>query len=587
MDTFFRPPIATWREEIDLAKHKVLLVGLDGATFDLIKPWVESGELPTFATLMHEGSYGEMRTVLPPLTAPAWTTMMTGANPGQHGLVDFWARDFSGYSFRLLNASFRACPCLWDIASTANRHVIVLNVPMTYPPTTVNGVMVSGMDTPGLNAQYTFPTELKSELNEAVGKYVITSDDWLYSRRRQYDKARAELLNAIEIRFAAATYLLERYPWDLAMIVFTATDGAAHFFWKFMDTAHVLYDAQSAARYGKTILEVYKKVDTKLAAFISTLPKGTVLFIVSDHGNGPVSDRAIHLNAWLEQKGLLYYKRGSARERWQRLLSQTALRALRSLRQQMRSWIPYQMQTKLEALLPGGGKLIESSLASAQIDWSKTKAFSEEVRGSIWINLKGRDAQGTVSPGAEYESICEQIISDVSELRDPRTGERLIKRAYRREELYHGPHANLEPDIILEPRDTIQIFRKYNGFGETKPVHILSKAELSAADTTGHHLMNGIFLVRGPGVKAGHEISGVRIQDVAPTVLYAMDLPVPTWMDGHVVRDAFEASYLAQHPVQFKHEDEHGKHETKDTNGTYSEEEAKLVEDRLRGLGYM
>jgi predicted AlkP superfamily phosphohydrolase/phosphomutase len=567
-------------------KRKALVIGLDGATLDLIRPWVRSGELPTFARLMRQGSYGELRSVLPPLTAPAWTTIVTGTNPGKHGLVDFWARDFPGYDFRLLSSSSRARPCLWDLVSEAGGGVIVLNVPMTFPPTPVNGVMVSGMDTPGLDAEYTYPPDVKHELTEAVGKYVIVPDDWLYSRRRQFDRARREILTGIETQFAAAEYLLQRYPWHLAMVVFTAPDGAAHFFWEFMDPEHLLYEQRSAARYGQTILEVYKNLDAKLDAFLASLSPDTFLFVVSDHGNGPVGDRAIYLNAWLEKKGLLCYRRGSLHQRWQRNLSQATLRTLRAVRRLMRSYIPYRLQAKLEALLPGGSKRIESSLTSMQIDWSKTRAFSDEVRGSIWVNLKGRDAEGIVSPGEEYESLRERIIFAVPELRDPRTGEQLIERAYRREELYHGPHAHLTPDIILEPRDTMQLFRKREGVPRAIPVRILSAAEARSADTTGHHLMNGLFFVNGPAIKANHEILGMQMQDVAPTVLYALGLPVPEWMDGKVAVDAFEPAHLGQHPVQRAGQAERWEGEPP-AHADYSEEEARLIEDRLRGLGYM
>lgn len=567
--------------------RRALIIGLDGATFDLIKPWAASGQLPTFARLLREGSHGLLRTVQPPLTAPAWSTMVTGMNPGKHGLVDFWARDLPGYHFRLLNASSRAGPCLWDVVGQAGGRVIVCNVPMTYPPTPVNGVLVSGMDTPGMDAPYTYPAELKHELNKVVGRYVIVPDDWLYSRRRQYDRARAELLHGMQVHFAAGMHLLQRYPWDLAMLVLTATDGAAHFFWKFMDPQHPLYDARQAALYGDTILRVYQSADAKLAALLESLPADTVLFVVSDHGNGRTGERVIYLNAWLEQQGLLHYRQGSALERGRRAVSQGTLGLLRSVRRLMRSWIPYELQLQIEALFPGGGKRIESGLQSAQIDWSRTKAFSEEVRGSVWINLQGRDAQGIVAPGAEYEGLRDQIIAAAADLRDPRTGEALIERAYRREELYHGPHANLEPDVVLEARDTVQIFRKRESLRATTPVHVLSRAEMSRADTSGHHLMNAILMMYGPGVEAGRKIADAQMQDVAPTVLYAMGLPAPSHMDGQVLRAAFEPSHLAQHPVQTGAEHAQGASDRDEAGSAYSEDEARLVEDRLRGLGYL
>jgi predicted AlkP superfamily phosphohydrolase/phosphomutase len=568
-------------------KRKVLIIGLDGATFDLIRPWAKDGELPTFAQLMREGSHGELRSVLPPLTAPAWTTMVTGTNPGKHGLGDFWTRDFKGYDFRLVNASSRARPALWDVVSQHGGQVVVCNVPMTYPPTPVNGVIVSGLDTPGLDVQYTYPPELKQELNAAAGPYRIVGDEWMYGRRRQYEKARMAPFKDLETRFAAANYLLERYPWDFAMIVFTATDGVSHFFWHLMDPQHPLYDPANAERYGDTILEVYKRLDGKLAAFLQDLPEDAFLFIVSDHGNGPISDRAIYLNAWLEQKGLLRYRRGSARERWQQLLSQQLLRVLRAAKDRLYEWLPYHTRIKLEALLPGGGKRIDSLLASAQIDWSKTEAFSEEVRGSIWINLAGRDPQGIVSSGAEYEALCERILSEVHELRDPRTGEPLILRSYRREELYDGPYAHLRPDIVLEPNDTLQIFRKTDPSHPPTPVRILDKADLRRGYTTSQHLMNGILLIHGAGVRCDARLSGVEMQDIAPTVLYAMGLPIPGWMDGQVIYDALEPSYIAEHPVRMASESAQPNGQDQDSGEGYSEEEARLIEDRLRGLGYL
>jgi predicted AlkP superfamily phosphohydrolase/phosphomutase len=567
--------------------RKALIIGLDGATFDLIRPWAHSGKLPTFARLMDEGSHGELRTVLPPLTAPAWTTMVTGTNLGKHGLVDFWARDFESYGFRLLSSSARARPCLWDLVSQAGGHVIVLNVPMTYPPTPVNGVMVSGLDTPGLDVQYTYPAELKRELDDVVGSYRIVGDEWMYGRRRQYDKARLAPFKDLETRFAAASYLLEAYPWDLAMIVFTATDGVSHFFWHLLDPQHPLWDPKDAERYGDTILEVYQALDAKLAAFIQALPQESLLFVVSDHGNGPVSDRAIYLNLLLEQKGLLCYKRGSAGDRWQRVLSQVTSRLLRATAQRMYNWLPHHTRIRIEAFLPGGGKRIDSMLTSAQIDWAKTKAFSEEVRGSIWINLIGRDPQGIVSSGAEYDRLCEQIISQLPELQDPRTGEHLIKHAYRREELYHGPYAHLTPDILLEPNDTLQIFRRAEDTRRTAPVRVLTKSELMAGNTTSQHLMNGILLIRGAGVNADCQLPEVAMHDVAPTVLYSMGLSVPTWMDGQVVRDAFEPSYLTKNPLRLADRAKLEEEGRKDTADGYSEEEARLIEDRLHGLGYL
>jgi hypothetical protein len=201
--------------------------------------------------------------------------------------------------------------------------------------------------------------------------------------------------------------------------------------------------------------------------------------------------------------------------------------------------------------------------------------------------VAGRDAQGIDSPGAKYEELCERILSEVQELCDSRCGEPLILRAYRREELYHGPYADLRPDIVLEPNDTLQIFRKTEISRPAAPVRILDKADLRRGYTTSQHLMNGILLIHGAGIRRDSRLSGVEMQDIAPTVLCAMGLPIPEWMDWQVVHDAFEPSYLAEHPVQMAGEVAQHNGQAPGSSGGYSEEEAGLIENRLRGPGYL
>ncbi|MEI2692189.1 MAG: alkaline phosphatase family protein [Anaerolineae bacterium] len=137
--------------------RRLVIIGLDGATFDLIQPWIAAGELPNLQRLMAEGSWGPLELVVHPFTAQAWTSMVTGVQQGKHRVFDFWERDFSTYGFRLINASHRALPALWNLLSQVGKPVIVVNVPQTYPPEPVQGVMVSGRDTPGLDTHLHLP----------------------------------------------------------------------------------------------------------------------------------------------------------------------------------------------------------------------------------------------------------------------------------------------------------------------------------------------------------------------------------------------------------------------------------------------
>ncbi|MEZ4769882.1 MAG: alkaline phosphatase family protein [Caldilineales bacterium] len=291
--------------------NRLLVIGLDGATFDLMRPWAAAGELPNLQRLMNEGSWGPLRSVVHPFTAQAWTSMVTGTQQGKHRVFDFWERDFSTYGFRLLNASHRALPAIWNLLSAAGKDVIIVNLPQTYPPEPVQGVMVSGRDTPGLGAAYTYPAGLKSELDAVSDTpYVIVPDDWLWMQRGRPDLARAELLREIDVRFDAARRLMESRPWDLTFFVVSATDGVAHFFWKYHDPSHPLYNPAEAERYGDTILEVYRRCDQRIGELLAWIEESgnTNVLVVSDHGQGQLGPQAIHLNLWLAEQNLLHFR---------------------------------------------------------------------------------------------------------------------------------------------------------------------------------------------------------------------------------------------------------------------------------------
>jgi predicted AlkP superfamily phosphohydrolase/phosphomutase len=559
-------------------KRKLLVVGLDGATLDLIKPWADEGKLPLFSRLMDEGSWGPLRSVLQPYTAQAWSSFLTGKNAGKHGIFDFLVRDFQTYGFRLVNAASRSGDSIWRILSSAGKRVIIVNVPMTYPPEEVNGILISGRDTPGTDVDYTFPKELKKELEAALGGYLIVPNDWLYMRRGRPDKARDELLREIDIHFASTNYLLSRYPWDFCIFVITATDGVAHFFWRYHDPEHPLYEPDDAAKYGETILEVYRRIDNELEALIRDLDEEVTLVMLSDHGSGPLHNRAIHLNLWLEREGFLTFREKGG--------PSVPARLFRTAKGLFYSFLPFEKLAKVRALFPDR---LRSRLLSQTVfydlDWSKTKAYSEEFRGHIWINLKGRDPQGSVEPGTEYEQTRESIISRLSELRDPQTGGRLLEGVHRREDLYKGPFLEGLPDLIVEAKGTPAIFHPSPKDRSGGAVRILSKREMRQLKTSGGHLMDGLFLVRGQGIRPGCRVEGARLIDLAPTLLYLMGEPIPEDMDGQVLSQIFASSFLEAHPIRTAK----SASETASLGDErrYNEEEERRIKEQLKGLGYL
>jgi predicted AlkP superfamily phosphohydrolase/phosphomutase len=567
--------------------NRLVVIGLDGATFDLIQPWVAAGDLPNLQRLMAEGSWGPLESVVHPFTAQAWTSMVTGVQQGKHRVFDFWERDFTTYGFRLMNASHRALPALWNLLSQAGKQVIVVNVPQTYPPEPVQGVMVSGRDTPGLGAAYTYPPELKAELDSvSATPYVIVPDDWLWTQRGRPDLARAELLREADVRFDATLHLMDTRPWDMVFFVVSATDGAAHFFWKYHDPGHPLYNPAEAEMYGDTLGEVYRRCDQHIGELLQRLEgqKDVNVLVVSDHGQGPLGPQAIHLNLWLASQGLLHFRSGrnqaSLGEQAAIVASRVLQRGKRWLYHQvgfqtltkLRHWWPDSLRTRLgaETFFPG-------------VDWFQTRAFSEELRGNIWINLAGRDPHGIVQPGAEYEALRDQIVAMLPELTDPATGARPIRRVWRREELFHGPFLERFPDLIVEAAYA-DVFKPRGAYKGADAARQLTPVELSEITITGCHRSNGVFIAWGPDIRPGGQVRGAALIDVAPTALHLLGQPVPVEMDGHVLHAALAGP--AAGPVRAATLAELG-FQGAGAEVSFSEDEEEYVRERLAGLGYL
>lgn len=566
---------------------RLVVIGLDGATFDLIRPWVEAGELPNLGRLMDEGSWGPLRSVIHPFTAQAWTSMVTGTQQGKHRVFDFWERDFSSYGFRLLNASHRALPALWNLLTRAGKNVIIVNLPQTYPPEPVQGVLVSGRDTPGLGAGYTYPPGLKEELDRvSTTPYVIVPDDWLWMQRQRPDLARQELLREIDVRFDAVGHLMETRPWDLAFFVVSATDGAAHFFWKYHDPSHPLHDPAKAALYGDTLREVYRRCDLRIGQLLDRLGSQQDLnvLVVSDHGQGALGPQAVHLNLWLQAQGLLRFRAVTGShdvgERATVLLSRAVQRSKRALYGRVR----FQTLTKLRRLWPD---ILRTRLGGEaffpDIDWEQTRAFSEEFRGNIWINLRGRDPHGTVEPGAEYDRLRDQIVAMLPDLQDPETGARPIRRVWRREELFHGPFLSRFPDLVVEA-EYPDMFKPHGSYVGPAAARRLSPEEMAKRAITGCHRMDGVFIAWGRDIQPGRQTRSAALIDVAPTVLHLLRHPVPIEMDGRVLSEVLQPDVAVG--VRTTTLAELG-YEGVGVEVGYSADEADYLRERLAGLGYL
>ncbi|HXF60005.1 MAG TPA: DUF2304 family protein [Caldilineaceae bacterium] len=540
--------------------NKVLVIGLDGATFDLIKPWAAAGYLPTLQRLMLEGAHGTLRSTVPPMTGPAWTSFATGVNPGKHRLYDWIARDEGSYAFSPVTALDCAAPTIYTLLSQAGRRVCTLNVPMTYPPTPVNGVMVSGLPAPSTKVTVTYPTGLLHEIQQAVGDYILYPDPGQAYSDSGVSAFLERLYRTTDLRVKTLDYLRSREPWDFAMVVFNGTDTVSHALWKYMDSRHPLYDPQMGRKYGNAIRDFYQYLDGKLAQMVETLPEDTTLIVMSDHGFGPFH-KFIHVNNWLLQEGFMAVQPGVLPNLKHSLfrLGFTPMNVYDTL---MRLGLG---ALKREVVRGQGQGLLKALFLSFEdIDWRRTKAYSLGNVGQIYLNVAGREPYGCVQPGAEYERVREAIMARLQTLCDPQTGETVVESIYRREELYQGEYLDKAPDIVFLPRRL-----EYFGFGEYEfGSHQI--IESMRRGISGTHRMNGIFMAYGAAIRPGAVVENASLYDLAPTILHLMGEPAPPHMDGRVLSEALAGDKGA--PAQ---------------GDTMSAEDRKLLADRLRSLGYV
>jgi len=542
--------------------------------------------MPNLAKLMKAGVSGKLESILPPITPPAWTSFMTGKNPGKHGIFHFVETEHGGYAMNYANATSRRTPTVWKLLNNAGYSVGTMNIPFTYPPEPLNGFQISGMDTPSESSPFIHPPELREELVRHLGGIQL---DLRFLGAMSTDERRSQVLAEMEQMdqqwLKAALYLLENHPQDVMMFVFMSIDTVQHYFWHHMDKDHFIHDPKLAPKFGNAVRRVYERLDAAAGRIIDQLPLETTVFVVSDHGGGPVVDRTIFLNRYLAQLGLLHYHQKATSGI--RTVGKKIMRFGFSL---LRSTLTSRQKNRLALIFPKLRQKSEMAYSSfTSIDWSQTKAYCSEVLASppsIWINLKGVKPQGIVDP-ADYDALVSFITEKLAELKDPRNGKPVINRVYRRDEIFDGPFASEGADLVLDWWSENSLFSTQPSFPEDtgKPALIIREHKPSEiSEWGGTHRLYGILVARAQSFKTGAELENARLIDLAPTILHLLGVPVPEDMDGTVLVSAFRPEFLAEHPIR-----------TGTASGTsggdrpsgYTDEQSAKVEERLQALGYL
>jgi predicted AlkP superfamily phosphohydrolase/phosphomutase len=457
---------------------KVMIIGLDCAEPSLVLDrWRD--ELPVLSGLMDRGAFGPLTSVVPPITVPAWSCMMSSRTPGDLGIYGFRNRaDHSYDGLFIANGTAVKEPRLWDYATRAGKPSIVLGVPGTYPPRPLNGVMVSCFLTPSLESQYTYPPLLKREVEKVVGEYRFDCTNF---RTDDKDDLLRQVYEMTDRRFALAEHLLETKPWELFAMVEMGPDRMYHGFWKYMDTEHRAFEPGNP--YEGAILDYHRHLDSLLGRVIAHADADTAVFVVSDHGAKRM-DGGIRVNEWLRREGFL----ATLRE-------------------------------------PVGVE----KLTDVGIDWSRTSAWSEGgYYARVFLNIRGREPNGTVAP-EDVPAVRDRLRTMLAEIPDER-GQPIGTRVFIPEELY--PQVNgIAPDLIVHFGDLL--WRSVGTIGGDEGIHVF---ENDTGPDDANHAQQGLFVMVAPGVVPGRR-DDATLLDIAPTVMTLLGLDVPDTMRGSNLLD--------------------------------------------------
>lgn len=539
------------------AAQRILIIGLDGATFDVLGPLMAEGRMPRLKDLVDRGASGPLRSTTPPITPAAWTTFLTGKTPGRHGILDF--ERYDPLSNRLsFNSTYslRHVRNLWHILGERGLKIGSVNVPMTFPAFPVNGFLVSGFETPGVNSEFVFPPDLKSDIVSRWPDPTLRSKwrrktfggDALFARNVDY------MSRSFHQGTTMTTYLGDRYGWDALMVVFKLVDNLQHKTWKYIDPRWA--DRRPARR--DMVKQCFTECDRAVGDLVDYAAKHeAAVMIVSDHGHGSLEGK-VQPNHLLQQWGYLSLGGAGARS-------------------------TTRGQHIIDRLLGRTRKFYRSGdiLHDLAVDFTRTQAcvMHAGMAGFLYINLRGRQPCGIVSPD-DYESLRDELrarfLGSECQAVDP-SGRRiaLFTAVHKPEELYHCTREEQPwmPDLILIPHESVAVIRKIRG---SAAAHWLPYSKIE-----GTHRPDGVFAAAGPGI-APTRVADANIVDCAPTILALLGYRIPEDMEGKVLLDIFSSPPVVQRSAPAD-----SVTTVTPSGEAFSDDDLDKVTERLKSLGYL
>jgi len=556
-------------------KKKAFIISLDGSTFDVLRPFMQQGCMPNLKSLMERSLSAELESVIPAVTAPAWTSFMTGNNPSKHGVFGFTQFDPKDGRVKLTNSRDIRSKTIWQILSDKGKRCVVVNLPYTTPPYPINGIMVAGWDSPPSN--FTYPADLAEKILQQFPDYRDNLNMWIFDYMPgksdgNFDRLIDTLIRGCQQGSLLAQQFLEQEAWDVFMVHFQQTDWIQHKLWGLiMEAAH---NASAHDARMERVRECYRQFDEQVGVLLRKVQdQNPFTIVLSDHGFGDYKGE-LYPNYYLNQWGY-YYESAAAdrdtakpiRDLFSKIPMLTHVyRGMAQVKHRLDSVLQFKRYQSFDSWVDFAGGTFGGR--ALPVDWTRTKVATVGAYecAFLYVNVIGRGPAGIVRP-EECEAIVRDVIAKFGEVKHPSTGKRVYKKVARGSEIYpeHGKDILL-PDVILLPED---------GYGLSSKV----VDALPQATAEGVHRHNGVIFLEGEGIKNSVPDFSPFLIDMAPTLLHELGLPVPVDMDGRVLQEIFTAPLK----VQYEEVDNAVVHE----RVQYVESEATMIEERLRALGYV
>lgn len=535
------------------AKNKVFVIGLDGATWDVLTPLMHEGKMPFLRQMTERAATSNLESTIPPMTGCAWTSFQTGLTPGNHGIFHFVKFDRASKELRFVNSSSLKSKTIWEIASEFDKKVISINVPMTYPPLRVNGMMISGIPIPSQNAGIAYPNGLYQEILDHVKEYKAVIHQHVYFSRG-LDYFVDQLIQTIENRKKTALYLLKNYEWDLFMVHFQSVDVLQHALWNI-----IINSPGTSEREKAKVYTFYERLDEIIARLFEEIDDTTTAVIMSDHGFGG-DKKVFYINTWLMNEGLLVpHKRLKAST-----FSSQVANFLRKVDKRRLRSIFFKTHKRRAFILNEVNNII---------DWSVTSALAVTV-GPYALLFLNSGAEGQDSEA----QLRERIIKKLGKITDPSSGNQIMSEVLFKEQIYQGASVGESPDMVCVAK---------NGYSFDFHLDTSRRAVLQDLDSVyqppGSHRTDGILLLVGNSVSKNSTLISPRIFDLAPTILFTLGVPIPRSMEGRVLTEAFTPEFLKTSKPMIR---DINIDRSESSGYDFSSEEEMQIHRSLKGLGY-